>query len=100
MTTPVRNIPLIHESSRPRWLLPALVAVGIAVALVLAGVVSLSTVLYVGMFGGMMLMHVGGHGDHGAHRANSGGEQTRGAGDGEVTTPNEQDGAPDRPSCH
>jgi hypothetical protein len=54
-------------AARPRWLLPGLL-VGIAAAgLVIAGVLSLSTVLYAGLFGGMMLMHVGGHGGHGGY---------------------------------
>lgn len=53
-------------ASRPRWLVPGLVIAVIVGGLVLAGVVSLSTVLYAGLFGGMMLMHMGGHG-HGGH---------------------------------
>lgn len=56
-----------RTSTRPRWLLPGL-AVGVVVAgLVVTGVVPPSSVLYVGMFGGMMLMHMGGHGMHGGH---------------------------------
>lgn len=53
---------------RPRWLVPGLVvAVAVIVgALVVAGVVSASTVLYAGLVGGMMLIHLGGHG-HGGH---------------------------------
>lgn len=51
---------------RPRWLVPGLVVAVIVGGLVVAGVISLSTVLYVGLFGGMMLMHLGGHG-HGGH---------------------------------
>lgn len=53
-------------ASRPRWLLPGLVVAVIVGSLVVAGVVSLSTVFYAGLFGGMMLMHMGGHG-HGGH---------------------------------
>ena len=54
-------------STRPRWLLPGL-AVGVVVAgLAVAGVVSLSTALSAGLFGGMLLMHLGGHGMHGGH---------------------------------
>ena len=52
--------------TRPAWLLPALAAALLATALVLAGVVSASTVLSFAAFGGMMLMHLGGHG-HGGH---------------------------------
>ena len=51
---------------RPGWLLPALAIGLLAIGLVVAGVVSLSTVLYAGAFGGMLVMHLGGHG-HGAH---------------------------------
>lgn len=57
--------PPITES-RPRWLLPGLAVAIVAGALVVAGVVSLSTVMYAGLFGGMLLMHAGGHG-HGGH---------------------------------
>ena len=53
-------------SSRPRWLVPGVLVAIVIGGLVLAGVLSLSTVLYVGLFGGMILMHVGGHG-HGGH---------------------------------
>jgi hypothetical protein len=59
-------------STRSRWLLPALAVGIVAAALVVAGVVSLSTVLYAGLFGGMILMHVGGHGDHGRHGGHAG----------------------------
>ena len=51
---------------RRGWLMVALAIGLLAIGLVVAGVVSLSTVLYVGAFGGMLLMHLGGHG-HGAH---------------------------------
>ncbi len=53
-------------ATRPWWLLPGIIGALVAGGLVLGGVVSLSMVLYVGLFGGMMLMHVGGHG-HGGH---------------------------------
>lgn len=52
-------------SARPRWLLPGLAVAIIVGALVVAGVLSLSTVLYAGLLGGMLLMHLGGHGGHG-----------------------------------
>ena len=52
--------------SRPRWLLPGLLIALIAGGLVVAGVVSVSTVLYASLFAGMILMHTGGHG-HGGH---------------------------------
>jgi hypothetical protein len=63
-----------RRSGRPRWLAPLAVAAVIAAVLVLAGVVALSTVFYAGLFGGMILMHVGrhGHGGHGAgHEAHA-----------------------------
>ena len=52
-------------SSRPRWLVPSLVVAVVVGGLVVAGVLSLSTVLYAGLFGGMILMHTGGHGHSG-----------------------------------
>lgn len=58
--------------TRPRWLLPAVAAALVAGGLVLAGVLPLSTVLYAGVFGGMLLMHMGGHGGHGGHGGGSG----------------------------
>lgn len=53
-------------AARPRWLLPGLLITLVAGGLVLTGVMSLSAVLYAGLFGGMILMHTGGHG-HGGH---------------------------------
>ena len=70
-------------STRPRWLLPAVLAAIVAGALVVAGVVSLSTVLYAGLFGGMILMHMGGHG-HGGHGGGGGGDARRGGPAGET----------------
>ena len=52
---------------RQRWALVGIPVALVAGLLVLAGVVSPSTVLYAGAFGGMMLMHLGGHGSHGGH---------------------------------
>jgi hypothetical protein len=86
--------PSTHRDSRPapatagarttsalsRWLLPALALGIVAAGLVVAGVVPLSTVLYAGLFGGMLLMHLGGHGGHGGH-----------AGHGSGTTPAARD---------
>ncbi len=64
-------------STRPRWLVPGLAIVIVAAALVLGGVLSFSTVLYAGLFGGMLLMHSGGHGGHAGH---GGGHESRGGG--------------------
>ena len=59
--------------TRPRWLMPgAMVAMAVG-ALVMAGVLPLSIVLYAALFGGCALMHVVGHGGHGG-----GGEAGRG----------------------
>lgn len=66
-----------HESSPARrwWLLPGLIAGLLAVGLVIAGVVSPSIVISAALFGGMLLMHLGGHG-HGGHGGHPGGGQT------------------------
>lgn len=74
---------------RPRWLLPGLAAVFVVAGLVLAGVLSLSTVLYFGLFVGMILMHAGGHAGHGGHGGH-GGEGTH-QGHGGGTTPDAGD---------
>lgn len=52
-------------TTRPRWLLPAIVAGLVVAVLVAYGILSPSAVLYGGLFGGMLLMHAGGHGGHG-----------------------------------
>lgn len=66
---------------RPRWLLPGIVGAVVVGALVVGGVIPLNAVLYAGLFGGMLLMHGGGHGHghggnvsagHGAHGSPSG----------------------------
>ncbi len=72
------------RASRPRWLLPGLAVGLVAASLVVGGFLSLSTVLYFGFFGGMILMHVGGHGGHGGH-ASHGGQDTREGHDGDAT---------------
>ena len=64
------------RSSRPRWLLPGLVIGLVLGGLVVAGAVPLSTVVYAGLFGGMILMHVGGHG-HGSHGSHDSASQDR-----------------------
>lgn len=75
---------------RPRWLMPGVVVVLVGGALVAAGIVPLSAALTAVMFGGMILMHLGGHGMHGGHGGHGGGHAGRGrvgpgaAGDGEV----------------
>ena len=77
-------------SSRPAWLLPGLLIAIVAGGLVVAGVVPLSTVLYAGLFGGMMLMCMGGHG-HGGH--GSAGH----AGHGRVASDDREDLSPRSP---
>ena len=64
--------PAARTRPRPRWLVPTLVVAMVAGGLVLAGVLPLSTVLYGALFGGMILMHVGGHGGHGGNGGHGG----------------------------
>ena len=103
---------------RPGWLLPALAIGLLAIGLVVAGVVSLSTVLYAGAFGGMLLMHLGGHGHGahggGAHSGGSGNDLSRGSGasqqqrtgsgdaldDQAANVPNRNESPDDRHSSH
>jgi hypothetical protein len=70
---------------RPGWLVPALAIGLLGIGLVVAGVVSLSTALYAAAFGGMLLMHLGGHGHgghgHGAHGGRQPNDLSRGSGD-------------------
>lgn len=54
-------------SSRRWWVGPAIATGVVVAALVITGVLSFSTVLYFGFFGGMLFMHAGGHGGHGGH---------------------------------
>ncbi len=91
-----------RRSGRPRWLGPLAVAAVIAAVLVLAGVVALSTVFYAGLFGGMILMHVRGHGHGAGHDAHDVEES-----DGTASPNGPASGAPagtavDRPhgGCH
>lgn len=65
--------PVSRPAARPWWLLPGAAGAFVIGGLVVAGVLSLETVLYVGMFGGMILMHVGGHG-HGGNGGHDGGK--------------------------
>lgn len=61
-------------AARPRWLVPGLAVGIIAAALVVAGVLPFSTVLYAGLIGGMFVMHLGGgHGGHGGPGSSQGG---------------------------
>jgi hypothetical protein len=46
--------------------MPVLLMAIVAGGLVLADIVPLSTMLYAGMFGAMLLMHRGGHSGHGS----------------------------------
>jgi hypothetical protein len=82
----------------------------VAAALVIAGVVPLSAVLYAAMFGGMLLMHLGGHG-HGGHGRAPGGHGAPGdhghaakPGDQEALTKDGNDidheGQPGSRGCH
>ena len=59
-------------SARPWWVLPVALTAIVVGGLVVTGVLSLSTVIYVGLFGGMILMHTVGHGGHGGHGDDAG----------------------------
>lgn len=61
-----RGVATSTGPTRPRWLVPGLLIALLVGGLVVAGVVSISTVLYAGLLGGMILLHMGGHG-HGGH---------------------------------
>ena len=84
---------------RPGWLLPALAIGLLGIGLAVAGVVPLSTVLYAGAFGGMLLMHLGGHG-HGGHggQGNAGpaDDLSRGSGGAHQHRTGSRDGLDDR----
>ena len=62
----------IGRAGQPRWLWPGVAAGIVVLGLVMAGVVSVSTVLYFGLIGGMLLMHGGAHGGHGGHASHGG----------------------------
>jgi hypothetical protein len=80
----------VHPAAtRSRWLIPG-IAVGIAAtALLIAGVISVTTLLSVGAIGGMLFMHLG-HGAHGGHDRTVGSE----------TTESDHDASADRPESH
>jgi anti-sigma factor RsiW len=56
-----------RTARRPRWLLPALGLALIAAALLATGILTPSSLLSIGLFGGMIGMHLFGHGAHGGH---------------------------------
>jgi hypothetical protein len=76
---PAAGAGAVRQTSQPRWLLPGLAIGLVAAGLLLAGVVSLSTVVYAGLFGSMLLMHTGGHGGHGMHGGSAGHDGHRGS---------------------
>jgi len=88
--------PVGQKRARPRWLLPALIIAIVAGGLVLAGIVPLSTVLSAGLFGGMILMHVGGHGGHGGQ----GGHAAHGSGSADAGRDSEADAGRGSRGCH
>ena len=82
--------------SRPRWLIPGVIAVITGAGLVLAGVIPFSTALSAGLIGGMLLMHLGGHGGHGGHPADA-----DGSGESGGKAPVQEPDKPARPGgCH
>jgi hypothetical protein len=94
------------RQARSPWLLPG-IAVGIAATvLVITSVISVTTLVYVGVIGGMLLMHLG-HGAHGGQGAQGGqgghgGQGLDGSGDSgkpEVDRASSAD-RPESHSCH
>lgn len=79
---PVAGRRTAPTATRPWWLLPGLAAGIIVGALVVLGALPFSTVVYAGLIGGMLLMHLGGHSGHGGHggRGGHGGHDAHGAG--------------------
>ena len=66
MTAHTHDATPTRRSKRPRWLIPVLLASALAITLVLGGILPASVVLYAASMGGMLLMHLGGHGGHGS----------------------------------
>ena len=68
---PLARSPGTHSAmeQRPGWFVPLLVGALVVGALLVFGFVSPATALYAGLFGGMMLVCMGGHGGHASHRA-------------------------------
>lgn len=101
MTSHAHETQDTKQSPRPRWLMPALAVGAFAIALVVAGILPLSAALYGGAFGGMMLMHLGGHGAHGAQ--GGGGHAAHGAADAEADAADRDTATSDTPrrgGCH
>lgn len=89
-----------RTASRPRWLLPAVAVAAVAAALLYLGVVTPSSLLSIALFGGMIGMHLFGHGmhgGHGGHEAHGGG--TAAAGD-QASTDEADRSARHSGSCH
>ncbi len=83
-----------RSGARPRWLMPAAaIAAGAAVLLYL-GVVTPSSLLSIGLFGGMIGMHLFGHGSHGGHS----GHEAHARDHASTDTP--ADGEQDRATAH
>jgi hypothetical protein len=55
----------LQSRTRPRWLMPSLIGISLIGVLLVSGVLSLTLLLYAGLFGGCALMHLFGHGGHG-----------------------------------
>lgn len=91
----VRVAPMARP--RPRWLIPGLIAVITGAGLVMAGVIPFSTAVSAGLIGGMLLMHLGGHGGHGAGAATADDDK----GQSDSTAPVQDSDKPARPGgCH
>lgn len=66
MDTRRPSVPPVRRRGWPRWLLPGVAIAIVTAGLVVAGIVPLSGAVYAAALGGMILMHLGGHG-HGGH---------------------------------
>ncbi len=88
-----------RTASRPRWLLPAIAVAAAAAALLYLGVLTPSSLLTIGLFGGMIGMHLFGHGSHAGH----GGHEAHGgnpAADGQTPGAEADRPAQHRGGCH
>ncbi len=93
-----------RAANRPRWMYPALAVAAIAAALLYLGIVTPSTLLSIGLFGGMIGMHLFGHGGHGGHQAHGGEDvasesQATGA-EADQATPATDQSTGHRGGCH
>jgi hypothetical protein len=82
------------QPARPSWFLAALGAAAVGIGLVIAGMISATTLIYVGVIGGMLLMHLG-HAGHGSHAS-----ATAPAAVDPIGSPPDSGRRPSSHSCH